>query len=244
MKLLNNKSQEIYIAHFHGRGIIDHIRTKGIPPFVLNVPIKNADSDRIQIITAATSYNIKDMILIKQLEDNNIPYINKVPTDLTRRDWYNLKKIPIILESLKETNKEYSLFLDARDVVIVKDLDLLVESFLMKKKKIIFNACVNNFPPDCHYDDFMDRSVMGAYKYCNSGVFMGKTVDLIPYFEYLNSIKDNIPNPMRDDQLIVRYALEQFKDDVGYDYECDLFQAYGFTFLVPVDKENQIYRAQ
>ena len=114
----------------------------------------------------------------------------------------------------------------------------------MKKKKIIFNACVNNFPPDCHYDDFMDRSVMGAYKYCNSGVFMGKTVDLIPYFEYLNSIKDNIPNPMRDDQLIVRYALEQFKDDVGYDYECDLFQAYGFTFLVPVDKENQIYRAQ
>lgn len=92
MKLLNNKSQEIYIDHFHGRGIIDHIRTKGIPPFVLNVPIKNADSDRIQIITAATSYNIKDMILIKQLEDNNIPYINKVPTDLTRRDWYNLKK--------------------------------------------------------------------------------------------------------------------------------------------------------
>lgn len=244
MKLLNNKLQEIYIAHFHGRGIIDHPRTKGIPPFVLNVPIKNADSERIQIITAATSDNIDNMILIKQLEDNHIPYINKIPTNLNHRYWHNVEKIPLILESLKETDKEYSLFLDARDVVIVKDLDQLVESFLIKKKKIMFNACVNNFPHDCHADDFLDRSVMGMYKYLNSGVFIGKTTDLIPYFEYLNNIKDKIPNPMNDDQFVVRYTLEQFKDDVGYDYECDLFQAYGFTFLVPVDKENQIYKAQ
>jgi len=244
MKLLNNKSEEFYIAHFHGRGLLTHPQTKGIPSFVLEIPIYNTESNKIQIITTATYDDIDRMILIKQLENNNIPYINKVPKDLNHRDWYNLKKIPIILESLKETDKEYSLFLDARDVIIMKDFDGMIDLFLTKNKKIMFGASINNFPYDTKADDFLDRNIMGTYKYLNSGTIFGKTTDLISYFEYLDSVKTTVINPVRDDQFLIRYTLEKFKDIVGYNYECDLFQTFGFTSLVIIDEEKEIYRAQ
>lgn len=245
MKILNYKGEEFYIAHFQGWGLADYILSKhrGIPDFLLNIPISNIDIDNIQIITIATINELDNMVLIKQLEYNNLPYINDGLHEDISNGWFHIKKIPIILKSLKVTNKEYSLYLDARDVIIIKDFDNFLKLFISKNIKIMFGATINNFP-NVKFDDFIDRSKYGRYKYLNAGTIFGKTSDLISYFEYLENIKNDIPNINKDDQYLIRYTLKDFNDDIGINYECDLFQTFGFSNLKLINKDQEIYQAE
>ena len=213
------------IYHFQGHGrIFKDAFIKWLKEQSLSLP------DNLTVITCESRPG--KGLLIKQLEENNIPYINKVPANI---EWDNRLKIRYILEALQEVTTEYVLILDNADVLLDSNNMDIVDKFLSTGKQLIFNASVNNHP-ECSVGLVEDIDERGCFKYLNAGCCIG-TAEFAKQFyskaqEYLV-----IENPQNSEQLIVRHTYENFREEVDIDSSCNIFQTMGGT-VVYKDLEN------
>lgn len=220
-KVLSHTGNVFYIGHFQGNIMKKHM------DLVAEYSSKKITiSPKISIITAFTDKT--KAITALQLELSNMPYTNACPDGTIR--WSNVDKIKYFVNELEKTTSEYSLLVDAYDVLFFNDLD---ENFIEKFKsigaKILFNATKNNHPKiDIDYVE--NRDSLGDFKYLNAGIVFGKTSDLLNFYKevlYLTAEK-TIVNPWNSEQLYIRIAANG-KNYVKFDYQCILFQTFSKT---------------
>lgn len=139
-----------YIAHFPGKG-------KCLMSMVEDYPIVKVD-DRIQVVTFATP-NLDKPLLIKQLEDSHIDYLNPVK-DYTG-EWSMMLKMDTV-KDLK-IDKPYTLMLDAVDTILLRDIPVF-NTF----GKVLYNSS------SCLYPVNDDETPING-RYFNAGVAFGPT---------------------------------------------------------------------
>ncbi|MDE5565953.1 MAG: hypothetical protein K2H02_00235 [Anaeroplasmataceae bacterium] len=217
-KILGHTGNAVYLGHFQGNAMKHFLDI--VEEYSMN---KVTISPRVSVIT---NYTQKEQaITALQLELSNMPYVNACPEETQK--WSNVNKIKNYVDALEKTTSEYSLLVDGYDVLFFRDIDdEFIERFNEINKKILFNATKNNHP---NFDiDFVEqRDDLGEFKYLNAGVVFGRTEDLLSFYKEVLELtqKDNIMNPWQSEQLYVRMAANG-KEDIAFDYECNLFQTF------------------
>lgn len=222
-KLISHSGNAVYVGHFQGNAMKKSMEV--VEEYSTN---KIAISPRIAVIMAFTDKS--KAITALQLELNNIEYVNACNEEVTK--WSNVMKIKYYINALEKTIEEYSLLVDAYDVLFFKDLD---EEFIYKFNQmnieVLYNATKNNYP-NIEIEDNNKRGELSDFKYLNAGVVFGKTEDLLKLYKEILEVSDRktIMNPWNSEQLYVRIAVEE-KKHVGIDTECKLFQTFSKTTL-------------
>lgn len=124
-------------------------------------------------------------------------------------------KLNLLKKELKDyDNDDIILFTDSYDVIFLSDANEIIKKYNNFDKQLIFAGEKSCWPDTSLENIFTDDS---EYKYINSGGFIGK-VSLI--LELLNiDFKDDY-----DDQLLIHQRYLEFKDKIGIDIECNIFQ--------------------
>lgn len=221
INVLSHTGNLFYIGHFQGNVIKKHM------DLVTEYSSKKVViSPRISVITA---FNDKTQaITALQLELSNMPYVNACPEGTV--NWSNIDKIKYFVSALEKTTSEYSLLVDAYDVLFFNNLDeVFIQKFHEMGKKILFNATKNNHP-NMEVDYVENRDSLGEFKYLNAGVVFGKTSDLLEFYKEVLSLttSENIKNPWNSEQLFVRIAADG-KSYISFDHQCVLFQTFSKT---------------
>ena len=220
MEYYSHSNNKILIAHFPGQTkhenleLINELKER---EFIL--------PNNIDIVSVITKDCLKTSSLNYQLKKNNYTYINSVKDRIM--SWSRCGKIYHVLDSLKESSKEYSLILDGNDVVILSDLTDLVSLFESYNKKIIFNSTIWMYP-HVIVDNVHNRGQYGEYCYLNAGCAFGKTEDLIQFYELAikELEKDSNHKKVDSEQYYIRKVFDKHQDIVFFDYECKLFQCW------------------
>lgn len=221
INLLSHTGNVPYIGHFQGNAmknytdIVEEFSSKAV-----------SITPRISVITA---FNKKEnAIAALQLELSSASYTNACTN--FEKEWNNVDKIGYYVEELSKTTSEYTLLVDANDVIFFKNLDDdFIQKFESMNKKIIFNATKNNHP-NFELDKVENRDALGEFKYLNAGVVFGRTEDLLAFYKEAleNSKRKDIMNPWKSEQLFIRMTANG-KEYVGFDYQCVLFQTFSKT---------------
>jgi hypothetical protein len=227
MAYISFTNNEIFVLHFAGKS--KKIFKRDL--FLLRDTIIQKPNN-IDIVSPLTDDQIKDSVLIYQLDKNNIPYIN--PLKNRNIVWKQPEKIKYVLEGLKQSNNEYCLILDGNDTVIVKDLANLIEIFNTYNKKIVFNASIETYPA-MQIEKVTPKSKIGPFNNLNSGIVFGKTNDLIDFYEKVSDFYDSSNKDNPTEQYYIRNVYKDYTDEITIDNECKLFQVYFKNF---VRKEN------
>lgn len=241
-----SKGTPVKISHFPGwtrykyKYLIDKFASSNID----GVP------ENLQIITCVDddSVNYSRSPLIKQLEKNNIPFINAAE----HKDvypWVNNKKIKLIHEALQNVTSEYCLILDGIDVAINDSLSDIIDIYKTYGKKIIFNATPWAHPK-VEIDIIDNREdLYGKYCFLNAGCCIGETKALQEFYADALKIFNETPETdeyWESEQYFVRKAFAEHMDTVWFDYECKLFQVWHKTEveLPVIDNEtgNIVYK--
>lgn len=221
-KLLSHTGNEIYVGHLQGNAMKHHLDV--IEEYSSK---KVTISPRISVVTAFTDKT--QAITALQLELSGMPYVNACPTGTT--SWSNVDKIKYFVDALEKSTTEYTLLVDAYDVLFFKDID---DSFILKfeqmNTKILFNATKNNHPKMSSLDYVENRDALGEFKYLNAGVVFGKTQDLLAFYKEALELtkRPNIINPWKSEQLYIRMAANG-KSYISFDHQCILFQTFSKT---------------
>lgn len=239
LQVINKYNNPVNILHFQGKNI--NILPKTVLVIANNAVLNKLDS-RLTILTVFT--NKQKAILAQQLEKNNIPYINALPNDYDlHQEWKMPNKIKFFIDKLEKINTEFTLILDAYDVLICS-FDKLIEKFLKQKYHILYNSTYNNFPDEDidyiknreSYDDFM--------LYMNAGCCIGYTKDLLRFYkecyEYIN-----IENELNSEQKVIRTCFAKYSNDdnqnfVWIDFKHDIFNSMGCTRVNYNYSENKL----
>ncbi|MDR1755242.1 MAG: hypothetical protein LBR74_10190 [Eubacterium sp.] len=217
-KYISHSGNEVLISHFPGKSRIKHHDLMyEFSKRSFHIP------DNIDIISVITQDILNDAVLHIQLSRNNIEYIN--PAKGRFFIWSMDKKIPLILQSLLLSKKEYCLILDGLDAVIISDLDNIFERFMTYGKKVLFNATIWKFP-EILIDTVVNRDQYGKYNHFNAGCCFGKTKDLIDFYKYCNEVFENDLTVTDNEQYYLRRAFDKRQDDVFFDYDCRIFQVW------------------
>ena len=222
MHILNHNKSEFCVAHFQGKC------QSSFPEIVSEINAQDIRlPDNVEIVTVTN--HPETSILAEQLSRYSIKYINKVPPNCY---WTNLKKIGYIVKGLQEVKSDYALILDASDVLLTKDVINITDKFTSFRKKIIFGATKNNYP-DLLIDKIPDRDFRGDFRYLNAGTCFGATNDCLNFYLRANEILQHnlIYNPLRSEQLIIREAFKGVTEQVDFDYQCILFQTFGYAYV-------------
>ena len=112
--ILSYTGNSVYIGHFQGEVI------KNYTDIVTEYSTKQISvSPKVSVITA---FNNKDeAITALQLELSNVDYKNGC-SDITN-SWSNVDKIKYYVDMLSKTTSEYSLLVDAYDVLFFKSIE-------------------------------------------------------------------------------------------------------------------------
>lgn len=244
---LTSKGTPIKISHFPGwtrykyKNLIDRFSNTTI----------NALPENLQLITCVDDDSVAHdrSPLIKQLNKNNIPFINAAE----HKDvypWVNNKKIQLIYDALQNVEAEYCLILDGIDVTINQDLNDVIDIFKTYDKKIIFNAT-----PWAHPHVILDlvpnrKELYGKYCFLNAGCCIGETKALKEFYkevlDIFNATKKEEDKYWESEQYFVRKAFAKNMDTVFFDYDCRIFQIWHKTEvgLPDIDKNTGdiIYR--
>ena len=220
MKLLNYNQNDFCVAHFQGKSYTCRMN---MVENLMRVPIKLPAN--IEIVTV--SNNPSDAMLIKQLSQNQIPFINKAEIG---GSWYNTKKIGYILEALQDVKSEYVLILDADDVLLTNSIPEIIVRFIDYGKKILYGATKNNFPYML-IDKIYNRDFRGDFRYFNAGTCIGYKDYCIKFYEKAAKIlsENIIYNPANSEQLIIRHVFKDHTNEIDFDYKCNIFQTLGNT---------------
>ena len=219
--VLSHTGNLFYIGHFQG-----NVMKKYMDLVTEYSSKKILISPRISVITA---FNDKaQAITALQLELSNMPYVNACPEGTV--NWTNIDKIKYFVSALEKTTSEYSLLVDAYDVLFFNNLDeLFIQKFNEMGKKILYNATKNNHP-NMEVDYVENRDSLGEFKFLNAGVVFGKTTDLLEFYKEVLALttSENIKNPWNSEQLFVRIAADG-KSYITFDHQCVLFQTFSKT---------------
>lgn len=222
---LTYTNKPIKISHFPGwtRCKFQSIITKF-------AKTKTSIPDNLTVITVVDddTENYDKSPLIRQLNKNNIPFINAA----RHKDvypWVNNKKIKLINDALQNITTDYCLILDGIDVTINDDLSDIIDIFKTYNKDIIFNATA--WPhPSVEIDVIENRKELyGTYCYLNAGCCIGKTEALkLFYTEALDIFNATSPEDKfySSEQYFIRKTFANHMDTVFFDYECKLFQVW------------------
>lgn len=235
MDYYSHSGHKILIGHFPGQTKIQNKELiNEISKRKFNKP------DNIGIICPITKDQLNKSPLINQLMANDYSYYNS----LVDRNiaWIPERKILHVLDSLKLCKEEYALILDGNDVVIFDDINDVIERFETYDKKIIYNSTIWMYP-HVIIDDVENRGQYGQYCFLNAGCAIGKTSDLIEFYEYAWDILYRTPKPVSSEQYYIRKAFDKKQDEVFFDWDCRVFQcwhkqAYDYK---TVDGEERCY---
>lgn len=218
MEYYSFNGNKILIGHFPGQ-------TKNVSGDLLNEFSERTFSkpDNVGIVCVITKDHTETAPLINQLHKNGYEYYNS----LANRNivWFPERKIQYVLQSLKLCQEEYALILDGDDTAILCDLDNIIDVFESYNKKIIYNSSIWMYP-HIIVDDVENRGQYGEYCYLNAGCAIGKTEDLIEFYEYAWDILRKTPKPVSSEQYYIRKAFNKRQDQVFFDYECKIFQCW------------------
>lgn len=219
--VLSHTGNAFHLGHFQGDVMKKHM------DLVAEYSSKKVTiSPRISVITAFTDKT--QAITALQLELSGMPYVNSCPEGTT--SWSNVDKIKYFVSALERTTTEYSLLVDAYDVLFFNDVDdVFIQKFNNMGTKILFNATKNNHPK-LEVDYVENRDALGEFKYLNAGVVFGKTADLLAFYKEALALTNDktIRNPWNSEQLYVRIAADG-KSYVSFDHQCILFQTFSKT---------------
>lgn len=233
MNIVNYRDSEFNICHFQGRSF-----------YAYSYVISRIEDNELfypKGIDIITFFNNKDnAILAKQLERNDIPYINAFNS--FDKKWDNRNKIDYTLKSLDKCSNEIVIICDANDVLI-NTFNNILYKFKTCGKRVLFNATTNNYP-DILIDKIMNRDFMGKFRYFNAGCCIGYKEDLINFYSECKKFLDTKPyNPWGSEQFILRNIfakyLENNNNTVGFDNTCDIFQSFANT---RIEKDGEQFR--
>jgi GH15 family glucan-1,4-alpha-glucosidase len=234
MELVNYRDSEFNICHFQGRSFYAYT-------YIIS-RLEDRELSKPKGIDIITFFNNKDnAILAKQLERNDIPYINGFNS--FDKKWDNRDKISYTLSALEKCASKIVIICDASDVLI-NTFDNIIEKFKKSKRKILFNATTNNYP-DVLIDKVMGRDFMGKFRYFNAGCCIGYKEDLINFYSECKKFLDTKPyNPWGSEQFILRNIFAKYlennnNDTVGFDNTCDIFQSFANT---RIEKDGEQFR--
>lgn len=217
MNYYSHSGNKILIGHFPGQTKIqnkDLIEELSQRKF--NMP------DNIGIVCPITKDQLSNP-LIRQLSLNGYSYYNSLAdVDIL---WRPERKILHVLNSLKICKEEYALVLDTNDVVILDDLDDIINRFETYGKRIIYNSTIWMFPHEI-IDDVENRGQYGTYCFLNAGCAIGKTSDLIDFYQYTWDMVRKIAHPESSEQYYIRKAFDKKQEEVFFDWDCRVFQCW------------------
>jgi hypothetical protein len=180
--------------------------------------------DRFHVCTVA-SYKTEN--LNKLLLSCEINHIDLEVVGLGLPYYGNGTKLIRMAEYLKTLDDdEIVMFVDAFDVIIVADKEVLLEKFLSMNIPFLMSAEKNCFP--AHLKNRYPP-IQNSFKYINTGSYIGYVKDLKAWLDDLPAIKPSI-----SDQLQVSVHYLDGHVYFNLDYHCELFLP---LFLV---KDNEI----
>lgn len=200
---IRKKDQLYNIFHFPGSSVCDNKYWMYIISQYNNIKVPRG----LTIITFATDEN--ESPLIQQCKRCGVSYIN-ASKDI--KEWDNRLKIPLTLQALKQVKTKYVCILDGYDVVI-QTLDKVLDNFKETNYRILFNATNTNFP-NVQEEIIPNRDDLGAHKYLNAGACIGYTTDVKRFYKEVEKIRqEDVDNPFRSEQLLVRKAFAKYSQD-------------------------------
>lgn len=182
-------------------------------------------------VTIITSFSDRDKaILINQLEENSVDYINAAEDIETFIKAY---KPTYYYNALKNVNTEYVLILDSYDSII-NDLNGIQDLIEPYNKKVIYGSWNTHFPT--YFDVDFNVPEDNNKKYLNSGVVIGKTSDVKAYYKALSEyVEKEYPESdfwLKDYEQywIYKFLSEnlEYVDTIGIDYNEDIVKNLTF----------------
>lgn len=232
MDYYSHTKNKILIGHFPGQTKQENIE---LIEELKNRKIKIPDN--LEIVSVITKDQIDYSPLHYQLKHNKYSYIN--PLKNRHMIWKRTNKIYYVLQALKETEKEYSLILDGSDVVILSDLTNIIDIFKEYDKNIVYNSTIWMYP-HIIIDNVENRGQYGEYCYLNAGCCIGKTKDLINFYDYAWKIIKNTYITCDSEQYYIRKAFNNCQNTVFFDYDCKIFQCWHKAeYIYETDKNTK-----
>lgn len=225
IKYINSQGNTCKILHFPGRR--DNTIRRLIDSFT---GFKIKLPDNVQLITTVDNGTVDKAALIKQLDYNNIDYINSAHNKDTNH-WCNRKKIQFIYDTLCTVEKEYCLILDGWDVGIVGDLSDIIDLYKTYNVKVLYNSTVEAFP-DVEIETVSNQEELGVYGYFNAGCCIGETESLKAVYKRALEIIEasDLSNEKyaASEQYWLRKVYAEHVDDglMGIDHQCKIFQVW------------------
>jgi hypothetical protein len=141
-------------------------------------------------------------------------------------------KIHKLLPYLESINNKWVMWIDGGDTYCVQDPRESINHLNKCGKQILMSAEMNCWP-DSHLHVYYPNSTenvttMKNYRFLNSGVFVGRRLDVIRHLKLLEQIMKqdiSLQNPARTDQAVwSKLFLEQKKygASISLDYKCNL----------------------
>ena len=138
------------------------------------------------------------------------------------RRWDNLYKIDIILEYARKSQEEFILFMDGADAIITDDPQLLIDRFLLfPGAEIVYNAEKGSWPKRPDAENFEKQHYQGGFPYLNSGVFIGRRLAVIRFYEECKALLEEAF--YLDDQDVIRRHHQAWFPKVQMDSEGLMF---------------------
>lgn len=165
------------------------------------------DDTTILLVSTDVSENNDKAILIKQLNEYNIPYVNAydILSDIPR---FNMIEKPFfIMQALKNITTKYVIICDAYDVLF-NSFNHIIDNFKEYNCDVLFNACKAPFPGKT-IEHIKDRDGMEPYMHLNAGFIVGYRDSLMTLYQkcvfFIESDEYDLNNT--SEQYIVRNAI-------------------------------------
>jgi hypothetical protein len=187
---------------------------------VINIEDKElSKSISLSIITSFTDK--EKAILAKELENNNIDYINAA-ADV--ENFVKAFKPVYYYDALKNVDTEYVLIIDGYDTVL-NSIDEMPSCLEHYGKDMLYSSWKNHFPT--YFDVDFSVPEDNERKYLNSGVFFGKTSEAKKFYkalsDYINAEYEDSDHWLKDFE---QYWLYKFITEnksvltkLGIDYD-------------------------
>lgn len=214
--ITENRIQNTFPLVIHAQGT-EHFSKRWFKMLDSDLSVKNFP-ENVTILTFATGK--KSFPLLKQLKNNNIPFINCIPT--RKEGWINKKKIPYLVEFIDQVQTDYVLVLDAIDILLTEDMSELITRFRKEDADILYNASKFDYPTL--------KIVEGEnldFPYLNAGALMGYTSKVKDFYQFtLDNHYKHCMNNVLSEQIRIRVARENYptKDKIKVDIGCKIFQ--------------------
>jgi hypothetical protein len=167
--------------------------------------------------------------------------------------WFNVDKIPLTIQTLREISTTYVLGIDAFDAVVVDDPNRVIGILELYKTEMVFNGTTGKLRSFPSVDLLCDQAFPDhPFRYPNAGVWVGRTAFCQKFFDRVYSVHETFSERigcMQDDperyqeymeseQARVKVVFEEMFPSVMVDYRCEVFQLLNNPELCPEDMRN------